>query len=84
MKINFKFWKKEKHEPDLYGRKVTEYGSISLRKYLDFIAKCEKCDGVFILPDDGGWVCPHCNHYEGNAGFTIIYDPWSPLNKRKI
>ena len=56
--------------------KLDEQVGTILRKDLDFIAKCYKCGGVYILPDDGGWNCPHCGHYDGNNTSEIIFNPW--------
>lgn len=45
---------------------------------------CRECTRPFF-PTSGGWECPHCEHYGGNAGFSEGEIPFNgrPLSEFK-
>lgn len=54
-----------------------------LRKNLDYIARCYRCSGIYVLPEDGSYICPYCRFYDGNATSEIVYDPWEAEESRQ-
>lgn len=36
------------------------------------LAKCNRCEKVWLMTEYGGWACRICGNYDGNAHFEIL------------
>ena len=68
---------------DYYVYGESWLGGSHVSKLKTYLARCHSCGHLYFQGEEGGWVCEHCNEYDGDAR-DVLYTNELPFSQRSF